>query len=198
MYHKRSLQKYRLLSYPLPSPDGSFHPRGPLYFLQSQQPPAVFETLLKRDKTMTLQSDYSSTDAIVKEEERTGSMHSWFQRGYFWCTLLFSTCIVVQVFFAGLAIMVSTSFIGTHKAFGYLVIWFPLVLLLLGLLGHLPRQINWLTALLMVLSFLQPVLIKVPQAIGLPVLSALHPVNALVIFTLPLFLSYRARQFLQW
>ncbi|HEY4384118.1 MAG TPA: DUF6220 domain-containing protein, partial [Ktedonobacteraceae bacterium] len=129
---------------------------------------------------MTLHSDYSSTGTVVKEEEQTGSMHSWFQRGYFWCTLLFPACIVVQVFFAGLALMVSASFLGTHKAFGYLIIWFPLVLLLLGLLGRFPRQMSWLTALLAVLALLQPVVMKMPQAIGLPVLSALHPVNALV------------------
>jgi Family of unknown function (DUF6220) len=149
---------------------------------------------LKEKRIMKLQPTYSGTGDILKEGEHTSSLHSWLQRGYFWGTLFFSACIVVQVFLAGLAVLVSGSFVGAHKTFGYLIIWFPIILLLIGLSGRLPRSINWLTALLAVLALLQPLLIKVPHALGLPLLSALHPVNALAVFTLPLFLSYRAWQ----
>jgi hypothetical protein len=144
---------------------------------------------------MKLQPNYSSAGDVLKGDEKVSSLRSGLQWGYFWGALLFPACVVVQVFLAGLAIMVSGSFIGAHKSFGYVIIWFPLILLLLALVGRLPRSISGLTALLAVLAFLQPLLIKVPNALGLPILSALHPVNALVVFTLPLFLSYRVWQF---
>jgi mercuric ion transport protein len=143
---------------------------------------------------MKLQPNYSTAGDVLKGDEQVSLLRSWLQWGYFWGALLFPACVVVQVFLAGLAIMVSGSFIAAHKTFGYVIIWFPLILLLLALVGRLPRSISGLTALLAVLAFLQPVLIKVPNTLGFPVLSALHPVNALVVFTLPLFLSYRVWQ----
>ncbi len=143
---------------------------------------------------MKLQPNYSAAGDVLKGEEKVSSLRSWLQWGYFWGALLFPACIVVQVFLAGLAIMVSGSFIGAHKSFGYVIIWFPLILLVLGLAGRLPRSINILTVLLAVLAFLQPVLIKLSNTTGVSALAALHPVNALLVFTLPLFLSYRVWQ----
>lgn len=192
--------KHRLLSHLSPSFDGSLH--APRTAILPTAPAAtdsavlvLFKTFLKKDKMMKLQPNYSGAGDVVKEEGYTNSLRSWLQWSYFWGNMLFLACIVVQVFLAGLDIMVSGSFLGAHKTFGYLIIWFPLVLLILGLAGRLPRSIIWLTVLLAILAFLQPVLIKISSTTSLPVIAALHPVNALAIFTLPLFLSYRVWQF---
>jgi hypothetical protein len=50
-----------------------------------------------------------------------------------------------------------------------------------------------LTVLLLVLVYIQPWFIYLARGVGTPLLAALHPVNALAIFALALYLLYRAR-----
>ena len=111
--------------------------------------------------------------------------------------VVFLLCVVVQVFLAGAGIFASASWLGSHGIFGHVLPVIPLLMVILGLVGRLPRPINWLTVLLLVLVYIQPWFIYLARDIGTPLLAALHPVNALAIFTLALYLLYRTGQILR-
>lgn len=118
-------------------------------------------------------------------------LRRWWLRGYIGVTLLFVLCVIFQVFMAGAGILVAGNWLVYHAAFGYYIIFIPLLLLPCGLLARLPRSLNWLSALLVVLALIQPLLIWGRQS-DLALIAALHPVNALLMFALTLFLGARA------
>lgn len=107
--------------------------------------------------------------------------------------VVFLLGVVVQVFLAGAGIFASASWLSNHATLGYALPLIPLLIVILGLVGKLPRSVNWLTVLLLVLVFIQPWFIYLARSAGIPLLSALHPVNTLAIFALPLYLLYRTR-----
>jgi lysylphosphatidylglycerol synthetase-like protein (DUF2156 family) len=107
--------------------------------------------------------------------------------------VVFLLSVVVQVFLAGAGIFASASWLSSHGIFGHVLPVIPLLMLILGLVGRLPRTLNWLTVLLLVLVYIQPWFIYLARSVGTPLLAALHPVNALAIFALALYLLYRTR-----
>jgi hypothetical protein len=111
--------------------------------------------------------------------------------------VIFVLGIAIQVFLAGAGIFQSAAWIEYHSTLGHTLPLIPLVLLILGLVGRQPRSVNWLTLLLFAITYFQPWFIYVAHGLQTPILAALHPVNALLIFTLPLYLIYRTRQTLQ-
>ncbi len=125
--------------------------------------------------------------------QQTSSPRRRLQRLYSALAVVFLLGVVVQVFLAGAGIFDSVSWLGYHAILGYSLTLIPLLMLILGLVGKLPRSVNWLTTLLLLLVYLQSLFIRIPHGLGVPILSALHPVIALVIFTLPLYLIYNVR-----
>ena len=107
--------------------------------------------------------------------------------------VVFLLSVVVQVFLAGAGIFASASWLSSHGILGQILPVIPLLMVILGLVGKLPRTINWLTVLLLVLVYIQPWFIYLSRSAGIPLLGALHPVNALAIFALSLYLLYRTR-----
>lgn len=103
---------------------------------------------------------------------------------------LFVLSILLQVFLAGGGIFASASWWPMHVTFGMSISLLPLAFLLLAWLGRLGARTLWLSGLAFVLVVIQTFLIS----LGVPMLAALHPVNALVIFGLALWLTYRAWQ----
>jgi hypothetical protein len=69
--------------------------------------------------------------------------------------------------------------------------YFPLGLILLSLAGRLPWRILGLTVLTFVLFAMQYIFLWVIPALGVPVLRALHAVNALALFWITLYLTQR-------
>ena len=107
--------------------------------------------------------------------------------------VVFLLGVVVQVFLAGAGIFASVSWLSSHGILGQILPVIPLLMVILGLVGKLPCTINWLTVLLLVLVYIQPWFIYLSRSAGIPLLGALHPVNALAIFALSLYLLYRTR-----
>jgi hypothetical protein len=107
---------------------------------------------------------------------------------------LFALGVLLQVFLAGAGIFASSSWWALHETVGMSLGLFPLAFLLLAWIGQLGRWSLWLGGLAFGLVALQVVLITVPDTLGLPILSALHPVNALVIFGLAVSMIQRAWQ----
>ncbi|HEX2037331.1 MAG TPA: DUF6220 domain-containing protein [Chloroflexota bacterium] len=97
---------------------------------------------------------------------------------------LLVVCVVLQVMFAGLGVLVDPSFFGLHRAFGAAIGLVMLPLVVAGLLSRHPRQLLGLTGLLLLLYVLQYVFLYLPLALGMPGLRALHAVNALSLFSL--------------
>ena len=128
--------------------------------------------------------------SVFAAERSRHPLRRWFRRGYICVAILFVLCVIFQVFMAGAGILVAGFWLGYHAAFGYFIIFLPLLLLPLGLLARLPRSLNWLSGLLAVLALIQPMLLW-GKHLGLPLLAALHPVNALLLFALTLFLGGR-------
>jgi hypothetical protein len=92
---------------------------------------------------------------------------------------LFVACAVIQVFLAGLGVFDDPSSFITHRNFGYVFGWLTLVLLVVALVGRMPRRFVGLAVLLLVLFALQSVFIAVRA--DMPAVAALHPLNGFFI-----------------
>ncbi len=105
---------------------------------------------------------------------------------------LFPVAILVQVFFAGLSLFTGQSYWDAHITFGHTIGILPILLVILGYLGRLPRRTIILTWLALGIYLVQA---EVFAAIrdNAPFLAAFHPVLALVLFALALINAMRAR-----
>jgi hypothetical protein len=99
--------------------------------------------------------------------------------------------VVVQFFLAGLYVFGGTS-LDSHRVLGYVLTATALVMLVVGVLGRLPRGTVLLTVLLLGLNVLQTVLANVE----VNEIAAFHPVNALVIAWIAYALVERSRNYL--
>jgi heme A synthase len=79
-----------------------------------------------------------------------------------------------------------------HSLMGLVLLVLSLLLPLVGLLAQVPGRMKVWGFLLFVLVFIQMVLGSIGG--NLPLLAALHPANAMVLFGLSLFLIFRIRQ----
>lgn len=114
------------------------------------------------------------------------------RRGALVLSSLLALGILLEVFLAGGGIFTSPSWWPLHIILGLVLTLFPVVFLLLAWMGQLGRESVWLGVLTLLLIVLQSFLVEIPRRIDLPILSALHPVNALVIFGLAVLLVQRA------
>jgi Family of unknown function (DUF6220) len=99
--------------------------------------------------------------------------------------------VVVQFFLAGLGAFGATSF-DPHRGLGFALGIASLVLLVLALVGRLPRLLLLLTVVLVGLNVLQSILAN----IDVEEIAALHVVNALAIVYVAHELMQRSRRFL--
>jgi hypothetical protein len=98
-------------------------------------------------------------------------------------------CLLLQFFLAGLGVFRAATF-GPHRTLGDVLIYASVVLLIFAvtsvLTGNLDRWKVGLTALLVVLLLLQYLLASDFLQEGAPFISALHPLNGLLL----VFISY--------
>jgi uncharacterized membrane protein len=96
---------------------------------------------------------------------------------------LFVAGICVQVFLAGLSIFSDSATWATHRSFGYTVMGLLVLLVVLSaVVARQPRgRIGW-TLLLLLDYVVQTILPNFRTSA--PAISALHPVNALILFVL--------------
>ena len=111
----------------------------------------------------------------------------WARRGYLVLAWAFAGCVAVQVFLAGMATFVDAARWAWHTSFVHAFEGPPLLMLPLAFLARAPAAMRWLTGALFALIGLQYLTANVG---GIP--SALHPVNALVIFWVAVHLGQRA------
>jgi multisubunit Na+/H+ antiporter MnhE subunit len=109
---------------------------------------------------------------------------------YFGLVALYLAGAVVQFFLAGLAVFGDTSF-DPHSVLGFILGIASIVLLVVALVGRLPRTLLILTVLLVGLNVLQLVLANVDVS----EVAALHPVNGVAIAFLAYELTQRSRRY---
>jgi hypothetical protein len=117
--------------------------------------------------------------------ERMARRVIWDRRGFTVLAWLFAACVAIQVFFAGLAIFAGPNWWTSHTTFVHLIELLPLLMLVAAFVGKLPPRLRWLSLAAFVMIGLQYATI----ALGVPELTALHPVNALLIFWLAIHLA---------
>ncbi|GIW19714.1 MAG: hypothetical protein KatS3mg065_0010 [Chloroflexota bacterium] len=100
-----------------------------------------------------------------------------------WVAWLFVAAVLGQIFLAGLAMFGAADSFALHDAFGSTVVGVvALAVLLVAVVGRLGSTGVGLSFLLLVLTVVQTML---PQARGsLPVVAALHPLNAVALVAL--------------
>jgi Family of unknown function (DUF6220) len=99
----------------------------------------------------------------------------------------FVAALVVQVWLAGRGVFESPTVFATHRDVGYTLSIFPIVLLVLGLLGGMGRRVAILAAVIFGLFILQSVLVVMRESS--PAVAALHPVNGFLIVLLGVVLA---------
>jgi Family of unknown function (DUF6220) len=105
---------------------------------------------------------------------------------FFGLTAIYLLAVLVQFFLAGLAVFGSTADWDAHAGLGFVLSISTLLLLVLAVVGRLPRRLILVTLLLVGLNALQLVLPHIEVA----ELAALHPVNAVAI----VFVAYALMQ----
>jgi hypothetical protein len=108
--------------------------------------------------------------------------------------VVFVGCLFVQVFLVGLDIFADAD-TTIHRDFAYVYGWLTPVLILLSGFAGAPKPTRQLTIILVVLFAIQIVLPSLRHTI--PILSALHAVNALAIFAVAMVLAGRAIELLR-
>jgi mercuric ion transport protein len=108
---------------------------------------------------------------------------------------LFAACTVVQVYLAGLGVFQSPAAFLTHRDFGYLFGLLTLVLIVLAVLGRMPRTLIGASVFLLVLFALQSVFVVLRT--DLPFVAALHPLNGFVILGVAFAVAWVSRMYLR-
>jgi hypothetical protein len=105
-------------------------------------------------------------------------------------TWLFVACILVQIFLAGLGVFDDPASFVTHRDFGYVFGWLTLVMLVLAIVGRVPRRLLALVGLTLVLFALQSVFVALRT--DYPAVAALHPVNGFVLLLVAIVIARSA------
>lgn len=101
---------------------------------------------------------------------------------------LFVAGVIVQVFLAGVGLFGAGS-LDPHREFGYSLALIPLLMLPVVWPARVGRQTAWLTVALFAVASVQTML---PAFRGpMPLVAALHPVNALLVFWLSVVVARR-------
>ncbi len=124
----------------------------------------------------------SSATTTTSTRTVVPAWQQWIRWLYLGTAVLVGVAIVGQVFFAGAAVLVNPAYWAAHRGLGNTIEFLALVLVLAGLGTRLSWRVQGLGGLLYVLMLLQYVFLYLMPGIGLPLLRALHAVNALALF----------------
>ncbi len=102
---------------------------------------------------------------------------------------VFLGAVLVQVFLAGAGLFKLTDF-TLHTDFGWLLSAMPIVLVVLARMARVDRRTTQLTVALLAVAVIQPELAAARH--DYPVVAALHPVNALLLFWLAWLVARRS------
>lgn len=137
---------------------------------------------------MTAGSVNPDGSSMARTVRRIGAARLGFVAGAW----LFVLCVVTQVFLVGLDIFAKLGG-EIHRDFAYVYGWLVPILVLLSGAARVSTRLRSMTIVLLVLFAAQTVLPSLRDQV--PLLAALHTVNALAIFAIGIFI---ARQATEW
>jgi hypothetical protein len=105
---------------------------------------------------------------------------------------LFAVGVVAQAYFAGLSLFGYPAGLQLHSGVGWLMALDAILLLVLVFLGRFPRRVVVHTVVLFALMFLQVSLVTYLRAFQQPLLTAIHPANAVLLFGVSTMAAIRA------
>jgi len=111
---------------------------------------------------------------------------------YFGLSAIYLVAVAVQFFLAGLGAFGAEPTYDSHRVLGFVLAVGSLALLVVAIVGRLPRLFLLLTLVLVGLNALQIVL----ASVDVEEIAALHPVNALGIIFVAYILTQRSRRYL--
>ncbi len=117
-------------------------------------------------------------------------MRSIARTVYLVVAVAFVVGLAVQVFLAGLGVFESPTAFVTHRDTGYVLSIFPILLLVVGVVGGLGRRLTILAAVIFGLFLLQSVFVAMRGSS--PTIAALHPVNGFLIVLLAVVVAREA------
>lgn len=124
----------------------------------------------------------SSATTTPSKQVTVPAWQQWIRWLYLGAAVLIGASLVGQVFFAGAAVLVNPAYWAAHRGMGNTIEFLALALVLVGLGTRLPWRVQGLGGLLYGLMLLQYVFLYLMPQVGLPLLRALHAVNALALF----------------
>jgi len=116
---------------------------------------------------------------------------SW-RRLHAWAAIVWVAAIIVQVFLAGAALgnLGGSGDFATHRDFGYTIGIVQLIALVLAFPARMSGRDKLISAGLLVLYIVQTIL--PPLRSTSPLIAELHPLNAMVLFTLSVWYAWHA------
>lgn len=136
-----------------------------------------------------IQKEIAMTNAVPRRKQIVFPQRvHWSRRAFRLLAWIFLAGIALQVFLAGLGIFDNAAWWAQHKSFVHLLEALPVIMLILAFIGRMPASLRWYTAGAFLLIGVQYATIE----LGMPVLAAWHPVNAVILFWLTLTLAQRA------
>ena len=116
---------------------------------------------------------------------------SW-RRLHAWTAILWVVAIIVQVFLAGQAIgnLGGSGDFATHRDVGYTIGIIQLAVLVLAIVARLPRRDIGIAFGILVLYIVQTLLPGAKESATW--VAALHPLNAMILFTLSIWYAVHA------
>jgi hypothetical protein len=115
-----------------------------------------------------------------------------WRRLHAWAAILWVVAIIAQVVLAGQAIgnLGGSGDFATHRDFGYTMGIVQLIALILAFPAGMSRRDKGISGGLLILYIVQTIL--PPLRSGLPFIAQLHPLNAMVLFTLSVWYAWHA------
>jgi|SRR5690625_391930 len=94
--------------------------------------------------------------------------------------IVFAACVAVQVFLAGMAIFMDSLNWSRHATFVRYFTFLPILMLIFSFIGRLPRDMYGVSLAMFIMIVAQ--YITAMLSANFPMVSALHPVIALMLF----------------
>ena len=115
-----------------------------------------------------------------------------WRRLHAWAAILWVVAIIVQVFLAGAALgnLGGSGDFATHRDFGYTIGIVQLIALALAFPARMSGRDKAISAGILVLYIVQTIL--PPLRATLPFIAELHPLNAMILFTLSVWYAWHA------
>jgi mercuric ion transport protein len=115
-----------------------------------------------------------------------------WRRLHAFAAIIWVAAIVVQVFLAGQAIanLGGSGDFSTHREVGYTIGIIQLVVVLTSLVARMPRRDILISVGVLVLYIIQTILPNAKDSA--PWIAALHPLNAMILFTISIWYAWHA------